>query len=118
MNEAINLQGEKMIVLTETEYRALLEDAADIALGEMARAEAAAAPLMSAELVEASLDGSMHPLTAWRKAAGLTQAALAQKAGVRTSTICNIETGKIDPRISTMKALADTLGVEIDDLVP
>jgi DNA-binding XRE family transcriptional regulator len=117
MNEAINLQGDKLIVLTELEYRALLEDAGDIALGEMARAESAGAPLMSAELVEASLDGAMHPLTAWRKAAGLTQAALAQRSGVRTSTICNIETSKIDPRISTMKALADALGVDIDDLV-
>lgn len=117
MNEAVNLQGEKMVVLTETEYRALLEDAGDIALADQARADSAGAPVLPADLLAASLDGTMHPLTAWRKAAGLTQAALAHKAGIRTSTVCNIENGKINPRLSTVKALADALGVDVDDLV-
>lgn len=117
MNEAVNLQGEKLVVLTETEYRALLEDAGDIALADQARADSAGAPVLPAELLSASLDGTMHPLTAWRKAAGLTQAELGHKAGVRTSTVCNIENGKIDPRLSTVKALADALGVDLDDLV-
>ncbi len=38
-------------------------------------------------------------------------------AAIRTSTVCNIENGKIDPRLSTVKALADALGVDVDDLV-
>jgi len=117
MHEALNLKGEKMVVLTEAEYRALLETAGDIALADQARADSVSAPVLPPDLLAASLDGTMHPLTAWRKAAGLTQAALAYKAGIRTSTVCNIETGKIDPRLSTVKALADALGVDVDDLV-
>lgn len=117
MNEAVNMQGEKMIVLSETEYLALIEDAGDIAVAVQAKAASSGAPTLSTDLLVASLDGSMHPLTAWRKAAGLSQAALAHKAGIRTSTVCNIEKGRIDPRVSTVKALADVLGVDIDDLV-
>mgnify|MGYP000429677768 CR=1 FL=1 len=118
MNEALNLQGEKMVVLTEAEYHALIEDAGDIALADQALRDSAGAPLLPADLLAASLDGTIHPLTAWRKAAGLTQAALADKAKIRTSTVCNIENSKIDPRLSTMKALADVLGVDVDDLIP
>ena len=117
MNEAVNMQGEKMIVLSEIEYLALIEDAGDIALAEQAKAASSAAPTLSSDLLIASLNGSMHPLTAWRKAAGLSQGALALKAGIRTSTVCNIEKGRIDPRVSTVKALAEVLGVDIDDLV-
>lgn len=117
MNEAVNMRGEKLVVLTEDEYRTLIEDAADVALATQAKAESLRAPLVSSELLEASLAGSVHPMTAWRKAAGLTQAALAHRAGIRTSTVCNIENGKIDPRVSTMKAIAEVLGVDIDDLV-
>lgn len=117
MNEAVNLQGEKLVVLTEAEYRTLLEDAGDTALADQARTDSAGSPVLPAELLSATLNGTMHPLTAWRKAAGLTQAALAHKAGTRTSTVCNIENGKIDPRLSTVKALADALGLDLDDLV-
>lgn len=39
------------------------------------------------QLLASSLGGTIHELTAWRKAAGLTRAALAQKAGIRTSTV-------------------------------
>lgn len=116
MIEASNLNGEKMIVLTAAEYAALIEDAGDSALARAARAASAGAPLMSAELLAASLDGSMHPLTAWRKAAGLTQAQLAAKAGLRVATLSDIEGGKIDPRLSSLKALAGALGVDIDDI--
>jgi len=76
VNEAVNLRGEKMVVLTEAEYHALIEDAGDIALADQARADSAGAPVMPADLLAASL----HPVTAWRKVAGLTRAALAQKA--------------------------------------
>jgi len=117
VNEAVNLRGEKMVVLTEAEYHALIEDAGDIALADQVRAESAGAPVMPADLLAASLDGSMHPVTAWRKAAGLTRAALAQKAGIRTSTVSDIENGRIDPRLSTVKTLADALGLDVDDLV-
>ncbi len=117
MNEAVNMRGEKMVVLTEAEFNALVEDAGDNALAEQAIEDSAGAPVMPSELVVAMLEGTLHPLAAWRRSAGLTQAALAHQANVRTATVCGIENGKIDPRVSTLKALADVLGLDLDDLV-
>lgn len=53
-----------------------------------------------------------------RRAAGLTQEALAQKIGCATITIRQYEAGKREPNISTLQDIADALGVEIFDLVP
>lgn len=117
MNTATNPKGEKLIVLTEAEYLALSDDAGDIADAAAARLADAGAPTLEGDALRAVLEGRMHPLTAWRKAAGLSQAALSQRSGVRTATINEIEGGKVDPRISTVKAIADALGVDIDDIV-
>lgn len=116
MNLATNTTGEKLIVLTEAEYRTLTEDAGDIALARAARAADHGAPTLDATTMKSVLAGDMHPLTAFRKAAGLSQAALAERAGVRHATVNEIEAGKTDPRISTMKAIANVLGIEIDDI--
>jgi transcriptional regulator with XRE-family HTH domain len=53
-----------------------------------------------------------------RKAAGLTQQALAVKAGVSVSVVQHIEQGAIpDPRVSTLVQLARAMGVPLDALV-
>jgi transcriptional regulator with XRE-family HTH domain len=52
-----------------------------------------------------------------RKAAELTQQALATAAGVSISVVVQIESGKIpNPRINTLRALAKALGVGLLDL--
>jgi len=117
MNHATTPQGEPLIVLTAQEYATLRGDAALAAMAQDARAEDAKAPNMPADLMQAMLDGTLHPLAAWRRAAGLTQGALAERAGLRLSTVCDIERGKIDPRLSTLRALADALGTGIEDIV-
>ncbi|ESR23369.1 helix-turn-helix transcriptional regulator [Lutibaculum baratangense] len=117
MNEAVNLKGDRLIVMTEEEYRTLVEDAGDMALAEQAKIEAEGSPGMPSELVIASLDGQLHPLAAWRKSVGLTQAALAAKAGVRPASVSDIESRKIDPRLSTLKALAGALNLGVEDII-
>ena len=114
MQTAMNLRGDEMIVLTRAEYETLIEDAGDAAL--IAEARGAGGPTMPAELALQVVEG-LHPLTAWRKAAGLTQGELADRAGVRVATVSDIESSKIDPRLSTMVALATALGVGVGDLV-
>lgn len=44
-----------------------------------------------------------------RKAAGMTQAELASKVGVKRATITHIELGTINPSVKTAKAIADVL---------
>jgi transcriptional regulator with XRE-family HTH domain len=53
-----------------------------------------------------------------RTAAGLTQQALAMKAGLSISVVVHLEGGRIpDPRVSTVKALAGALGASVDELL-
>lgn len=55
-------------------------------------------------------------LRALREKKGLTQEQLARAAGVRQSIVSKIERGVIDPRFSTMQALARALGLRLDKL--
>lgn len=48
---------------------------------------------------------------------GLTQAALAERAGVNRVTVAAIETGRKQGSVATLHKLADALGVAVDDLV-
>lgn len=89
----------------------------DVTLFDAALAEGAG-PTLPSDLAEAIIAGALHPLTAWRKAAGLTQGALAKLAHTRAATISDIESGKIDPRYSTVAALATILGVDVDSIMP
>jgi putative transcriptional regulator len=51
-----------------------------------------------------------------RVSAGLTQAGLAEAAGVTDETVSRIERGAYEPAVSTAVALADALGVSLDAL--
>jgi mRNA interferase RelE/StbE len=55
-------------------------------------------------------------LAYWRVRRGLSQAALAEKAGLSRVNVGNIETGR-GTRPATAKRLADALTLEIDDLM-
>ena len=53
-----------------------------------------------------------------RRRAALTQEELAKRAGVGIATIARIEGGEIEePRVSTLRKLAQALGVEARDLL-
>ncbi|MBI5482172.1 MAG: helix-turn-helix transcriptional regulator [Deltaproteobacteria bacterium] len=52
-----------------------------------------------------------------RERAGLTQAALAERAGVTDETIGRLERGAFEPALSTLVAVADALDVDLDSLV-
>ena len=110
-------EGENLVTITAAEYARLAARAEDIADAALA-GEESGGPALPADLARRVLDGDLHPLTAWRKVAGLTQAQLAERSGQRAATVSDIEAGKVDPRLSTMKALAEALALDIDDLVP
>jgi len=48
-----------------------------------------------------------------RKAAGLSQEALATRAGLSRMTVQRIESGQIDPRLSTLLEMARVLGLAL-----
>lgn len=57
-----------------------------------------------------------HPLieqlTQARKAAQMTQADLAERAGLSRMTVQRLESGGLDPRLSTLSEMARVLGLQ------
>jgi transcriptional regulator with XRE-family HTH domain len=52
-------------------------------------------------------------LRAARKRAGWSQSELALKSGVHLNTVSQVERGSADPRLSTLQALGNTLGLSL-----
>ena len=58
-----------------------------------------------------------HATRVWRQHRDLSVKALAEKAGIAPAYLSQIETGKRDGTLSTIKKIADALDVTVDDLV-
>jgi len=52
-----------------------------------------------------------------REQKGLSQRAVAAKAKMSYTYLCNVENGKADPSLSTLKRLAKVLKVKVAELV-
>jgi putative transcriptional regulator len=60
---------------------------------------------------------AVSPIALQRFVAGLSQADLAERAGISRDTICRLERGE-HPRIVTARALARVLGSTVAELFP
>ncbi len=52
-----------------------------------------------------------------REAQGITQRALASRAGITQAALFRLESGATDPRLSTLRKLAEALNVTVADLI-
>ncbi len=68
------------------------------------------------EVVKANVRGDTL-VKAWREYLGLTQQELAKKAGMKQASIARIEAGKTTPRKTTLKKLADAMGISVEQLL-
>jgi transcriptional regulator with XRE-family HTH domain len=57
-------------------------------------------------------------LKQWRERRGLSLRQLGELSGVSYPNLHGIETGKLDPRLSTLERLARALGISVRDLFP
>lgn len=89
------------------------EDADDAALFDAARAGDDGFRI-PATVANAILDGE-QPLKVWREHRGLTQEAVAEKAGISKAYLCQIETRKRVGALKTLKLLADKLAVSVNE---
>ena len=117
----ISPTGERLIVLAEADYKRLVEaaeDAADIAAVEIFRRKLAAGEeeLVPAEIVNRILNGE-NRIRVWREHRGLTSDALAGEAGIAQGFLSQIETGRREGTVETLRKIADALSLTIDDLV-
>ena len=116
----IEIEGKEAVVLSASEYRMLLEKAEmldDVAAYDRLKAELAAGDeeLVPAEVVDAILRGE-SAIRVWRQHRGLSQVQLAEAAGISQGYLAQMETGKREGTIAVYRALADALGVDLDDL--
>jgi mRNA interferase RelE/StbE len=110
----------EMVTIPREEYdrlRAAAEDLADLQTYDRAKAALTAGEdeLIPADYVNRLLNGE-SPLRVYRDLRGLTQAELSGKAGVNRVTVAEIETGRKQGSVATLRALAGALGVTLDDL--
>ncbi len=54
----------------------------------------------------------------FRKLRGITQETLSEATGLNVRTIQRIESGEVDPRLYTLKSIADALDVNLEELLP
>lgn len=55
----------------------------------------------------------IHHLAQARKTQQLTQAELAERAGLSRMTVQRLESGSLDPRLSTLHEMARVMGMEL-----
>ena len=68
------------------------------------------------EVTFAILEG-IHPIRAWREYKQITVRELAKQAGITSSYLSQIETGKRNPTIDTLKSIAEALGIDVEILI-
>ena len=113
------MRGKKAESVTRAEYEALrdrLEDVEDILHMRAIEAKSDPRNLLPIEMVDRMIAGE-HPIHVWREHRGLRLNALARKAGIPASYVSEIENGKKPGSVAAYRALADALGVSLDDLV-
>jgi mRNA interferase RelE/StbE len=68
--------------------------------------------------VARALASGMSPLKAWREGRGLTQTALAARARLSRAYLAQLEAAAREPSLSTLRRLAASLDLLVDDLIP
>ena len=110
----------EMVTIPREEYdrlRTAAEDLADLQAFDRAKAALAAGEdeLIPLDFANRLLNGE-NALQVYRELRGMTQAALAEKAGVGRVLVAEIETGRKQGSVATLRALAKAIGVSLDDL--
>ena len=95
------------------------ENDGDVAAADAVKAEIedGKEELIPSKIAEHLIFSDDSPVKAWREIRGMTQKELAEKAGVAQSQISMIESGRREGGLKSLRAIAETLDVLIDDLV-
>jgi len=124
--QIIHAGGEDLVVIPRADYEALLARAGDPASEDLLTArivDATSAKLAKGEdialpgAVWDAIEGGEPPLRAIRKYRGLTQSAVAARAGLRQGYIADIEGGRKTGSAASLKAIAAALEVPLGVLV-
>ena len=112
--------GERLVLIPEAEYKALLEaaqDSEDVAHARdfFAKLEAGEAELLPDAMVSRILEGE-NKVRVWREHRGLTAKAVAEAAGIAAPTLSQIEKGVRTGSVDVLRRIAVALRVDLDDI--
>ncbi|MGC2776487.1 MAG: helix-turn-helix transcriptional regulator, partial [Bradyrhizobium sp.] len=113
--------GDGIVIVPEADYDRTIEELEDLRASLIARRvlreieSGEEEMLTSAEADE--LLAAKTPLAFWRKKRDLTQAALADAAGISQAFLSEIESGQKPGTAATLKKIADALRITVDDLI-
>lgn len=110
--------GETLVVMSLQDYEELL-DAADVADAHrvLAEIEAGRQEWVPGEIVDRLLDGE-NRIRVWRDHRGMSGADLAAAAGISAAYLSELESGKKQGSVATLKKLARALHIDLEDIVP
>ncbi|NQV49082.1 MAG: helix-turn-helix transcriptional regulator, partial [Candidatus Marinimicrobia bacterium] len=92
----------------------LIEDAEDIK--DIETSFTSQESVVPGEVTFAIIDG-VHPIRAWREYNKIRMSELANRIGMSGAYLSQIETGKRNPTLETLRAIARALAVDIDVLI-
>lgn len=109
--------GEEMVILSRADYDRLVEAVEDLAAYDEAKRKLASGEeeMLPSAMVDRLTSGE-NTVRIWREHRGLSVKQLAEKADVSAAYISQIEGGKREGTVSTLRKVADALGVALDDL--
>lgn len=106
-------EGTEMVVLPAADFdrlTALAADGEDVAAARVTVARIGAGEgTMPGEVLGAILDDRLHPIAAWRRYRGLSQAELARRTGLSQVWLSRIESGGGTGSAATRQKLAAAL---------
>ncbi|MCC7275396.1 MAG: helix-turn-helix transcriptional regulator [Alphaproteobacteria bacterium] len=112
----------RLAVVPEDEFRTLVEAAEDnadaAAIAAFRKRLAAGEEELVPDVIVGRLLEGENPIRVWREHRGMKASDLAEKAELSQAFISQIETGKREPSISAIKAIAAALHLAVDDLLP
>jgi DNA-binding XRE family transcriptional regulator len=117
----VNVNNEDVAILPKREYEELLAMVEDIADARaFARFKAREAngeeEKLPSSFVKRMLAGE-NLIKLWREHRGLSSKELAERASISRGFISQIESGRREASITTLKKMAETLNVTVDDLI-
>lgn len=109
--------GQTFVAMPLAEYEAL-EDALDSQAADaiMEQVRCGDSELWPGDVVRRLVAGE-SPVRVIREWRGLTQSDLARGSGVTQGFLSGLEKGEKEPRIVTLRAIAQALDVAVDDLI-
>ena len=115
--ETIEKDGIKFAVVPIEQYEQLVEDAQMfVDIRDFREAKATDEETFPGEVIDRMILEEENPIKVYREYRGLTQQQLAEKVGIRRAYVAEIETGRKSGSVKTLKAIAQALGVDLDDI--